>query len=633
MLARLRSVLELPLLNRELIELAQRKRTYVLRCVCLLAFSLVFLTLYVELNSRAVNLMWMLGQGREMSAVLFITLMVTIYVLAPAMACAAITSEKEKQTLGLLLISRLTPHGIVVEKICSRMLPLISLVIVAAPLFGLAYLFGGISFRDTSLGLMILLFTIFQVTAIAVFCSAVLETGIAAFWVTYLILAVLYFTWPILVALHVLPRPDFLRSLGEEEFLLFPGYQLAMLVDTPRSWMGVAILTIPQLIETLLFAVAARFGVVWFSYGAAFSLGRQWLRLQAYAIRPLAERFHGSKVGDEVGCLVAEADSLPVEQVSKDLPGLQPISWKEKRRSRLNRPWMLLSFWVALFLLQWWVLESNSNGVASDFCTLFSFVFLIVAVLLVLSQTCRLFGREREQQTLDALLATPLNNFEILKQKRSGINRLILLLLIPVMGTCFFNVFYTTVRICSLTHSSASDAHYLHYGSQSVARIGTVHWFCASALYVTCALGNAFIYMHLAKWIALFLGLKLKTQMKAMVGSLISVLVLCLVPLLLGALILMSADMDPDDFPLWFYMSPLIPTGMNEFHDRHELYRNNSMPDSDVFVVFFHFMVYGGLTLIVRTSLMRRLPELLQRRDQSTGGIVSDDEPGSCRTS
>ena len=205
MLARLRSVLELPLLNRELIELAQRKRTYVLRCVCLLAFSLVFLTLYVELNSRAVNLMWMLGQGREMSAVLFITLMVTIYVLAPAMACAAITSEKEKQTLGLLLISRLTPHGIVVEKICSRMLPLISLVIVAAPLFGLAYLFGGISFRDTSLGLMILLFTIFQVTAIAVFCSAVLETGIAAFWVTYLILAVLYFTWPILVALHALP--------------------------------------------------------------------------------------------------------------------------------------------------------------------------------------------------------------------------------------------------------------------------------------------------------------------------------------------------------------------------------------------------------------------------------------------
>ena len=63
----LRSVLELPLLKRELIELAQRKRTYLLRCICLCAFALVFLSFYAELNSRAVNLMWMLGQGRQMS--------------------------------------------------------------------------------------------------------------------------------------------------------------------------------------------------------------------------------------------------------------------------------------------------------------------------------------------------------------------------------------------------------------------------------------------------------------------------------------------------------------------------------------------------------------------------------------
>ncbi|MCP4504845.1 MAG: hypothetical protein GY826_00415 [Fuerstiella sp.] len=64
-------------------------------------------------------------------------------------------------------------------------------------------------------------------------------------------------------------------------------------------------------------------------------------------------------------------------------------------------------------------------------------------------------------------------------------------------------------------------------------------------------------------------------------------------------------------------MSPLIPTGMNEFHDRHEIYRNNWLPDSDVFVVIFHFMIYGGLVLILRTWLMLRLPTLLHRRDQS----------------
>ena len=34
-----------------------------------------------------------------------------------------------------------------------------------------------------------------------------------------------------------------------------------------------------------------------------------------------------------------------------------------------------------------------------------------------------------------------------------------------------------------------------------------------------CAVGNAFIYMHLAKWVALALGLKLNSQMKAMIGQ------------------------------------------------------------------------------------------------------------------
>ncbi|MCP4171519.1 MAG: hypothetical protein GY758_12180 [Fuerstiella sp.] len=379
---------------------------------------------------------------------------------------------------------------------------------------------------------------------------------------------------------------------------------------------GIALLTVPQLMVTLLFAVAARFGVVWFSYGAAFSLGRQWLRLQAFVIRPFAARFRGTKVGVEAARLVAEADSLPVERSSADLPDLKPIRWRENRRNRLNRPRMLLIVSAALFLLQWWVWAQNPNSYAGDLCAMFSFVLLIVAVLMVLTQTCRLFGREREQQTLHALLATPLDNREILKQKRSGVNRLILLLLIPVMGTCFFNVFFTTVRISTLTRTHTSAGNY-YYGARSVAHPGNIDWFCASALYVTCAMGNAFIYMHLVKWIALTFGMKLNTQMKAMIGSLVSVLVLCLVPLLMGALIMISIGMDPDDFPLWFFMSPLIPTGMNEFHDRHEIYRNNWLPDSDVFVVIFHFMIYGGLVLILRTWLMLRLPTLLHRRDQS----------------
>ena len=60
--------LELPLLKRELRELAQRRRTYALRCLVLFVFALVFLLCYVEMTNSAQNLMQVLGQGNEITA-------------------------------------------------------------------------------------------------------------------------------------------------------------------------------------------------------------------------------------------------------------------------------------------------------------------------------------------------------------------------------------------------------------------------------------------------------------------------------------------------------------------------------------------------------------------------------------
>ncbi|MCA9067191.1 MAG: hypothetical protein KDA96_29230, partial [Planctomycetaceae bacterium] len=56
---------ELPLFKRELLELAQQKRTYALRALCLFVFSLVGLVYYVETTSRIYNISALLGHGRE----------------------------------------------------------------------------------------------------------------------------------------------------------------------------------------------------------------------------------------------------------------------------------------------------------------------------------------------------------------------------------------------------------------------------------------------------------------------------------------------------------------------------------------------------------------------------------------
>ena len=95
--------LELPLLKRELPEIAQRRQTYELRCPLLFVCALVFLVCHVEMTQGASNLRQILGQGNEITAFLFVNLLFVIYVLNPALSRTSITAEKEKQTLELLI--------------------------------------------------------------------------------------------------------------------------------------------------------------------------------------------------------------------------------------------------------------------------------------------------------------------------------------------------------------------------------------------------------------------------------------------------------------------------------------------------------------------------------------------------
>jgi len=57
---------------------------------------------------------------------------------------------------------------------------------------------------------------------------------------------------------------------------------------------------------------------------------------------------------------------------------------------------------------------------------------LVVAVLIVMGLSCRLFATERARQTLDSLLPTSLTSRQLLVQNSAGINRIILILLIPI---------------------------------------------------------------------------------------------------------------------------------------------------------------------------------------------------------
>ena len=178
----------LPLLTKELIEQSARKRTYILRVIYAIAlYGATLWAFYQQLGSLNGSGLSILGQGRQLFVSLAWFEFAGIYVFLPAMTCSVLTAEKERDTLGLLLLTKLGPWTIVFEKLFSRLDPMASFVLLSLPLLAVAYSLGGIEFGDIAQLMWVLAITALQVGTFAVLCSAWFRTTAAAFLATYLL--------------------------------------------------------------------------------------------------------------------------------------------------------------------------------------------------------------------------------------------------------------------------------------------------------------------------------------------------------------------------------------------------------------------------------------------------------------
>src|SRR6516225_5879137 len=109
-LTHLISNLSLPLLAKELIEQASRRRTYLVRVVyAILLFFAAVLFFYQTLRVGMASPLAALGRGRDMFMAVVFLQFAGVYLFMPAMTCSALTQEKERDSLQLLFLTRLGP--------------------------------------------------------------------------------------------------------------------------------------------------------------------------------------------------------------------------------------------------------------------------------------------------------------------------------------------------------------------------------------------------------------------------------------------------------------------------------------------------------------------------------------------
>lgn len=103
-----------------------------------------------------------------------------VLVLAPAFTAGAISSEREHQTLDLLVTTPLSTLGVVVGKLVSALAWVLVLILASVPLMSLVFVFGSVG-PDDVIRAYVLLFTLaFGMGAVGLFLSALVRRTQAA---------------------------------------------------------------------------------------------------------------------------------------------------------------------------------------------------------------------------------------------------------------------------------------------------------------------------------------------------------------------------------------------------------------------------------------------------------------------
>ncbi|KOP79242.1 ABC transporter permease [Lysinibacillus sp. FJAT-14745] len=120
-----------------------------------------------------------------MFAVLTILQMALVLFITPSLTAGAISSEREKQTLNILLTTTQSSTQIIIGKLLSSVAFLVLMLLAGLPLYSLVFLFGGVSPSQLISIFLFYLLTVVAIGSIGVMFSTITKRTIVAMIATY----------------------------------------------------------------------------------------------------------------------------------------------------------------------------------------------------------------------------------------------------------------------------------------------------------------------------------------------------------------------------------------------------------------------------------------------------------------
>ncbi len=174
-----------PVMQRELLTNLRANRAFVLMLLYQLALALVLLVAYPA--GGRVDLSTDSPAARQLVDFFFLGQYVLASLMAPTFAAGAISGEKERKTYEMLLASPLEPWAIVTGKMVASLTHLAVLIIASLPIIMLALPLGGVSIYEVLGAYLWLMISIILFGSIGLACSCGFRRTASSLVVSYLI--------------------------------------------------------------------------------------------------------------------------------------------------------------------------------------------------------------------------------------------------------------------------------------------------------------------------------------------------------------------------------------------------------------------------------------------------------------
>jgi len=412
-----------PVFWKEMITLSRRTRYFLARGLFLAILSVV---VWIQWHNAMRYSMYtgyadLASAGHELFTTFTATQLIIVVILIPALTAPVIAAEKDGDTLGLLMMSNLKRGNILLDKLLSRMLLMILLLVSVLPLFLVLLTFGGIQLSDIGDAYAAIFSTILFCSGLGLFFSTVMRKLYSALMATYATMVIYFFLF---------------IYLTEEVYLYSSDDWMFMMPIAPAFETDVGF-------QCILFSAAVFF--FFFAICKAI-LPRMLTQRKRHVMKRVFDRLNAFFRRINFTGVVLMNESKPL--------GNDAILWKETHKNffcsnifMLRATYTLLI--INLFTMAVWLVDE-----AIVFIVGFGQVIILGVAALVAASTA--FSSEREKHSLEVLLSTPLTQKSIVKAKFLGVLRLVMpvminiafwLLIINLVGV-IYGEYGDALRIC-----------------------------------------------------------------------------------------------------------------------------------------------------------------------------------------